>query len=652
MRQFLNFVKWLSAKIRTLMGKAEGKIANQETKKISSPKALKKFFTFAGISFVSTILIVTMMSKTDFVGRGLEDFKKQKGVKFGVSRPDTSKKIDVIDPLERFEGTETKEQQCQTLHEKVSSNEKLNRDEFILYKQCLAQEMIPGLTTQQKKALTALADPDSQLSEGARELLARAAAGEVTDPEELRLVNALTSSDPLARQVANKMLDPNTSEAEKKLLGDFLAGKVSREVAQGIVDGNGTKAIALNQAIKEGKNEEANKIREELKPKEAPMSSMPDNGALTNEQEAIKVALEDQENVLKEEKKRLDGYSQVVPKLEDKLSEGKPLTAGEQAILKDYKRTKDTVDLLEKQKSQTYADYQRIMSKINVKVGKSYSEFTQENPEIIDEYDPRAHIKPEPIVVKKEVVKKTPRITPSEYELIKAIKRARMSEDFEGSLYANVDPATFQQKEIVASAGSLGRMNPLKNYNLPLDLKIPAVVESSIFVSSNDSANRRVIAKILDNVYNPENNDILLPKGSKVVCTTGSFDVNTKLMQVSCSKVRVGKETLDVGFSIVDSTGKAGIPGGVLRTRYKHITAAVLTDFAAGVTEFFSRYAQQQMLQNGINNLSLTNSVTGGAFQGLSAGLTKIAETLTQDLQNSPDIFFSPEGIKLILIPN
>jgi len=656
-KQVLNLLNWLSSKLKIFLGKAEGALASPESKKIGSPKQIKKMFVIIGLSFLSTVVVITMMTKTNFIGKGLEDFKKQKGVKFGVTRAEVARSTEVIDPLERFDVTESKEQQCSALHERVLANEKLNRDEYIIFKQCLANGSIPGLSATQKKVLQTLANPDEELSSGARALLIRAASGEI-DPnsEEGRLVNALTSDDPFAKQVANKILDPNTSDAEKKLLTDYLEGKISKEVASAAMNGGLQQALALNKAIKDGDDDAAGKIRTELALKEQqanPMSSV-NSDAMTNEQEAIKAALEDQEIIIAEERRRLQGLSPAIQNIEAKLQRGEKLTPGEESVYKDYKKVKTAVDLLEKQRAQTYADYQKIMSRIQVKVGGEYSKFSSENPEIIEEYDPRAVKTAEQIITKKEKLTTRSRITPSEYELIMAIKRARSQgeeDDFEASLYPNTDPATFQQKEIQATAGSLGKMNPLKNYNLPPDLKIPTVVESAVFVSSNDSANRRVIAKILDNVYNPENNDILLPKGSKVICTTTSFDVNTKLMQVGCSKVRVGNETLDIGFNLVDSTGKSGIPGGVLRTRHKQITAAVLTDFAAGVTEFFSRYAQQQMLQNGINNLSLTNSTTGAAFQGLSGGLTKIAETLTQDLQNAPDIFFSPVGIKMVLIP-
>lgn len=658
MKFIFSNLRRLGSVVKKVIGKSQSKLVDPQSKKIASPSKVKKMAGIVLASFTLTIILVTVLTDNTFVGNGMGDFQKQKGVRFGVTRVNTDNSVNAIDPLENFNANElSMEEQCNALHERVKNSENLSDTEYEVFKKCLRNNTIIGLTDQQKKALNALANPNSNLSPAAKALLGKVADGSIDpDSEEGKIAAALMSNDPLARQVAEKLLDPNLSDAERQMLVGYLDGKVSPDVAKGLLNqdaGVRTKALALNDAIKSGKHVEAEKLRNAITEASPQVrQSVEDNGAAQNEAEAMKVALDDMSDELSKLKQALSGFSLQIPKIESKVSNNQPLTAGEQAVYKDYNDTKTKTELLETAKQQAHADYQRLLSKVPANVGNAYADYNSENREIIDEYDPRANFKPEPVVKKTEVVKKVSRITATEYELIKSIRAARMSDDYEGSLYPNTNPTTFNQKEMVASAASSGRMSPLKNYNLPLDLRIPCVVETEIFVSSNDSSGRRVLCTVLDNIYNPENNDILIPKGSKAIGVTAAFDANTKLMQVSFSKVRVGKENYDIGFSLIDATGRQGIQGGVIRTRNKRITAAVLTDFAAGVTQFFSQYAQQRMLQNGVNNLSLANSVVGASFQGVSTGLTKIAETLTQDLQNSPDIFYSPAGMKMILIPN
>lgn len=659
MRFFVSTLKKLGTLVQKLISKSQEKVSNSGSKKIGSPAKIKKISLIVFASFALTIVFITILTKTEFVGKGMEDFQKQKGVKFGVTRVSADNSVNAIDPLANFNAGElTLEQQCTEMQDRLKDGKSLSTDEYTIFKKCLKENVLFSLSDLQKKAFDALANPDSDLSPQAKELMGKVAAG-LVDPDsaEAKIAANLLSNDPLKREVANKLLDPNISDEERRLLTSYLDGKVGPEVARGLLNPDPevrTKAVTLQDLIQKGKHVEAKKAIADLQNYEPKQdnSKSKDNGSQANELEAAKVALEELENDVRKGKEELGNYGTQIKYIENKVAQGNPLTPGETSIYDNYKRKKEEVELLEKTRDQTHADYQRIYSKINMNVGNQYSSYGEENREIIDEYDPRQNLKQEPEIKKTEVVTKVSKVTPSEYELIRSIKSARMSDDYEGSLLPNVSGTTFTTKEMIASASSSGRISPLKNFNLPLDLKVPCVIETELFVSSKDASGRRVICNVLDNVYNPENDEILIPKGSKAIGITSGFDAETKLMQVSFSKVRVGKENFDIGFSLVDGTGRQGLLGGVLRTRNKRVTAAVLTDFAAGVTQFFSQYAQQRMLQNGVGQLNLTNSVTGAAFQGLSTGLTKIAETLTQDLQNSPDIFYSPAGMKMHLIPN
>lgn len=661
MRMIFGLINKCGAFLQKMTGRAEEKFADPESKKISDPKKIKTFVIAMSIALIATIVAVSLMNEKDLIGNGIKDFEKQKGVKFGISRAKNEDKIGQLDAFDKIEQGESQSPYdiCNSLHEKVKGASKLNATEYETFKKCLNDGTIYGVDAKQRKALEMLGNPEENLTQEEMNLLQEVANGTL-DPnsERAKIADALMSDDSLRKGAAQKLLDPTTSQEDRDLYNQFLNGKLPREVVEGMLSEDpsvreAAKKLASQLSDPNAPKAETDKARSQLGDANL-NNTIANNGtiadpavaeAVSQKINAMEQASSDMGQDLTDKDNLNKALEKAVKDIEGKRARGEELNDEDKALLDQHKELKKQSEDMKARLKQTQDEIINLKKRLASLPNDMYKTYESEDGEIVEEFDTRKKI------VRKPIIKKTERrVSPSEYQLVQKIKSIRRSGDYEASLLPNMDTASFGV-EILAKAISSTPLNPLANYNLAPDLKIPCVIESASWVSSADAAGRRIICRIADNVYNPENDQILLPKGSRAIGVTSGFDPNTRLMTVNFTKVRVGTKTHDIGFILVDSTGKQGLPGGVLSTRNKKITAAVLTDFAAGITQFFATQAQYQLALNGANSMNIVNSVTGAGFQGLSSGITKIAETLTQDLQNSPDVFFSPAGMKMILMP-
>ncbi len=646
-------------------GKITDKLEDKETGTIMNPNTLKSVTVAAAVSIFLAMSIVALIDGEENVRGGLDKFEKEKEPKFKISKPQLPKNINLDDPLANIEGDdlfsdEVTISECEELLSKVKNEKLLTELERKRFDDCLDQGMFPELSEQQKKVLRMLADPDSELSPETKKFLTDFVNGVIAeDDPRLDYIPGLLSSDPLVKKAAAKLIDGDLSEAEKKALEDFIKGKGNRDIVESLLDGTPEEranALKAAEAALNGDDEKAQALVKKLNGEELTdeefeeiKGELGDNKTeqLKNLGERIKKKKE-QASVLKSE---IDQIRDALKKkgVFNKLAEGKPLTPEEQALFDQYnekrKKLKELEESLARDLSQ-YKDLAMDLKRDLQAAGISTSDFESAVTKFVTE-------KPK---VKKDIIidSQGRQIPASEYRLLQKLKRQRelaSQNGFEAGLSFNVSPSkVLQDSELNVGQMVVWQREGLKNYNLPMDLRVPAVVESSTYVSSDDSANRRVIIRLLDNIYDPETNDILFSKGSKSVCLTQNFDVSTKLMQLSCNKLISGYKTFDIAFSVMDHTGKMGIPGGVLDTRGKKITSAMLTEFAAGVVDFFATFSQQQQLANG--GLNIQQALTGASLSGAGAGMQKISEALVQDLQNSPSLFYSPKGLKVILMPN
>lgn len=653
---FLEYAKKFSDLVLRKTGE---KIVTRTDKKIGTEKQVKRFIMAIASGFVGAMFILMFMDNSVLMGRGYKDFEKQKGTKFGIAE---SKEIfqgenvglQGLDSFVEEASSQTnpfqKEMTCNNLHEKVKSGIKLSSTEFTVFKDCLDSGTITGLSQAQRKALERLADPNSDLTEAERNLLEKLAKGELKEgSDEFKIAQALLSDDPFDREVARKLLDPNLSEEERKALLGYLDGTVPREIAEGLLsDDPAIRAKALEAYRSNDPNvlKELQNMLAEKRLARGENLTEDDFKKIKEMQESIGNEIAEVESEIADLENTIRNLQPLYDNAIAKRNAGIPLTPEEEAIIKAYEDAVQRLAVLRAKKESLYARLNRIKTLVASALDKASYIHLGMDFSSIEEYEP-------PKAPKITLENKTAvnRISPSEYELIKRIAKARRGNDFDGSLHPNIPMSAYNGQEIKVDAMNSARLSGLKNYELDPTLKIPCETRTEILVTKKDSADRRIVCVFLSHVYNPKTGSILIPKGARAIGRTQDFDSNTELMKVIFDKVTFGSERMDIGFMLVDANGRQGLPGRVMSTRNKKITSAILTEFASGVVQYFSRQAQLNLAQAGASNLNLTTSMVGATYSGLSGGLSEIAKIITQDLQDSPDIYFTPVGHKLHLTP-
>lgn len=644
--RFLNFCSGIVNKIKSTI---DENLSDGDSGKILDPKKLKTVVIGIIISFVVAMLVIALTASDEATRDGLDRFQKEIKPKFAVSNVATKKldtgkdlHIQLEDDFLKNENQELlppTQEECEDLVKKAQEGPLVNEFDRKRLEDCLNDNIIP-LTDKQKEALRMLSDPNSKLSPEARKLLKDFIDGKIdeNDPR-MKLIDALTSGDPNKIKAADKILGGNLTDEERKMLEEFLDGKRSLEDIQDLLsdDPEALKRFRKNKLLEEGVKG---------KNKTEKLKNLKDRISARQEQ-------------INAKKSKLDDLRKELAKrgVFKKLQDGTPLTDEEKELFDRYNNiTKELKSLEENQKqdAELYGQLSESLRRDLINAGMDVPKTDSKISEILK--SPR-YRKNKSRKVEKYYDSKGREISPREYKLLMAAKK-RLAElakkeaesGFDSNLTYNID-ASKLLKDTKQNASNLvvWQKAPIQNFNLPYDLKVPVVLESDIFVSSTDSSNRRVILRLLDNIYSPDTNEILFAKGSRVVGLTQGFDVNTRLMQVSITKLIQGTKQIDIGFIVADASGKVGIPGGVRDTRGKKITAAVLTEFAAGVVDFFANFGQQQQILNG--TATFQGAATNAAFSGASAGLSRISESLVQDLQNAPSLFYAPKGMKLIIQP-
>jgi hypothetical protein len=668
--KFLNWLTETAKKFSDFILKKLGKKLNKDgSKKFGTEKEVKKVILSIGAGFMIVLTLMVFSEDNTIIGSGFKEFEKQKGVKFGIAESRgifSGQEIslegleapqDIYAPREGvLNDTLQQEMACSNYHDKVRSGVKLSQTEFMAYQDCLDKGLVRGLTEDQRKAYKMLADPNANLTAEERALISKLASGEL-DPnsDEYKIAKALMSDDPFEREVARKLLDPNLSPEERATLLGFLDGTVPREVAEGLLSKDPNvkaTAMAAAEAIKKGANSpEAQKALQNLRSKLAEEKlaqgtelSPEEVEALQQEQERLGKANVAEKAQLAEKERFMDSIKDAFERAMAKAARGETLTPEEEAIIASYKKAQEEIEALKTSIAQKELRLKQIRNLAMDAIEKGAMTGFGSNLGSLQEYEP-------PKEVEVEVVNRKNTISPSEFELIRRMAKSRRGTDFDGSLFPNLPPEAYNGAELKAESMNSARLSDLKNYNLDPTLKIPCETRTELLVSKDDAGGRRVVCVFLDNVYHPLTNAVLIPKGAKAVGETTTFDSNTELMAINFTQVVSGTQRIQINFMLVNAMGRQGLPGRVMSTRNKKITAAVITEFVSGVVQYFSRMAQVNIAQAGATNLNLMTNIMGSTSLAVQSGLSEVTKAIASDLQNSPDIFYTPMGHQLHLMP-
>lgn len=647
------------------------KLKDPKTGKLSgvNPSSIPKILMFTTLTFFVIIVLIKVFTSTREVSGGIDDFKKEFAPKDAINlrtEDRFSSQNDIVAALNQFDNP------LQNLKTDSDSTNFLTSDLPLSASECL--ELIEKMKINAK----------------------------LSDVETLK-ANQCLEENPMGLsaedvQLAKKMIDPSISEAEKKFLADALAGKLSpeeRAVALALAGDDAEKARQASEAIKSGNPEliaalgkqlNNEPLTDEEKQLLAGLGSgsgsgvSKDFGTSFNDSGSTSSGGGDAETILKtitqevanreqdiKEKENELGRQQIqAANAADKISQGKDLTGNETRSLQNFTQSKQE---LEKLKA-IQEERKKELAKRWVRMQKTLSESTATIGQILPsgvfiEYEGEEvnckTVKPLPI--KRKVKKKAEMryvdidnrpLRPEEVEYIKILKKKAG----DGTLAKN-DAANFLG-DLGQPAGSMGDQQAvdiaqlfafkdatLKQFEISPDTKIPAVLETQILVTDK-GASQQIRIRVLDDIHDSENNNIVIPKGALALAMTSSgFDADNGIMNITIDKISFGGKTIATKMVVGSGDGQMGLRGEVRDTQWKYLAGAFITSFTGGALGYFS----QQIIQPFQASTNAGQALTGSALAGSAEVLNRLAEIYSSKLQSAPKVFFVPANVPLVLFP-
>ena len=536
------------------------------------------------------------------------------------------------------------------------------------------------------------------LTPSEKDLLRRFMNGQVPiDSPDYEIAQGLLSSDPIKRDLARNILAARdlgradiADALTKKLQGEELTpeeadlvanldGEALREAAQAMRDGDEALANAL---MKTATGEELSDAEKELLGVRGELGDIP-TGV---DKEALARALADE---IARRQAEMDALKEALARAQaaareaaERLAKGLPLTPEQQAALQRYadlqKQLADLQKRLQAQRDRLanlLTGMQSTIDQIGIDIQTLYpSGMTVEEAEWTKCKD----IKPLILVRKAKPVKKTIRrkrglvgpdgkeLTPEQTRIVRLMRKKRAAElaekerlekellnplggdqDFLAGQNAALNTQLAQGGANQGGARALivSENTSLKPFQLAPDLSIPGLLLTRILVTDKGSG-QKVRVKVLADVYDLSGK-IVIPRNSIAFGRTGSFDVDTGIMNITLDTVSVGGKPVDVALAMGSADLTPGLKGEVRDTRGKLLLGTFISSFTAGAVGAIS----QNFIAPFQDSELLSDTLTGAGLQGTAEIAQRIAELYAGDLQNAARVYYAPANIRVILSP-
>lgn len=665
-----------------------------------NPKTLRNLaITAVGVFFLGILLIQIFGGSTSIPG-GLEDFRKEMSPKLGVGESEQNyKSVFGDDPLQALnnlkgapdpladlkgggstdasgnptvnaDGTpaEPSISECLDLIEKLKNGTVLQGDEKARADLCI-EKNIAQLSAEELAAVKQLLRDD--LSQAERDALRKFLSGEL-DPDSLEgkivkaMVDAAKAGDQAALQDARNALaaleaknqelaeallkksqDDPLSDRENSLISSFLQKLGSSTTAgSDTIQGADREATAKNLAADIAAREaEIKALAEELARAQAA-------AARAGEKIAKGLALTPEEQAAIRKLTELQARQAELAKLQE---------ARRQALANLMRQLQQTLAQVTVTMQQAYP------SGISVEMDESLIDCNKVKPLPFKRVAKKGSGKGVSKPGSKEVwlTGDGEPLTPDKIKLVQLYRKKKAEEGKTRASITNplgeragdgmgigekLDVAQVLGEEganIDISALTVFADKSLKSFNLTPDMKIPAILDSEILISDKGQG-QLVRVRIIDDVHNPENGQIVIPKGAIAMATTNGFDPDTGTMDLNFEKVTIGSgKIVQVKLSVGSADGTMGLKGQVRDTRGKFLLGAFITSFTAGALNWFS----QSVIQDYITQTDAGNALLGASLQGGSDVMNRIAEMYAGDLQNAAKVFYVPRKIPVVLFP-
>lgn len=654
--------KWFDTIVAKFWGKAHSDVSGKI--KGISPDKLTSILKVIGVIIIIILIAISFTKPDDKITGGLKNFETESTPSSGVESRFDSRSLDgdidkalnsgLNTPVEMgtapntggsvfdsvVAGSSSSLSECLELIDKMKTGVKLTDTEAVKSKQCLEENPM-GLTDAEKKFAEKMLDPN--LTDAERKFLGDALAGKLT-PDQLAVAEALASGDPEKARLASEAINSGNPDLITAL-GRQLNNEPLTPEQQALLDTLGKSSGTAKDGVSTSTVGTA-----------SPTVNIPkdlEDTALSIQERDKKIEdLQKEQNLARTEAKDLS----------DKLGEGTDLSKNEIDRLQQIAENKKTLETLKKVQAEEKARLAEQMRKIKEALGRTSATVGQISPTgVFIEYEGEdVDCKPKPFVKKKA---KTPKVSfvdfdnrplrPEEVEFIKLLrKKGGKSEDkdltsaFIGNLGEPLSVARNGEAQLVdVNQLKFFTDQGLKGFELSADLRVPAILESEILVSDKQGP-AIVRLKIIQDVYD-NNNVLVIPKNSVAIASTGSFDADTGIMNISIEKVVVGGKTITTRFTLGSADGSSGLKGQVRDTTGKYLLGAFIPAFAGSALSYFSQSQVQPYLQS----TSANQVLTGSALAGSAEVMNRIAELAASKMLNAAKIYWVPRGIPVVLYP-
>jgi hypothetical protein len=646
----LGVLTFINGKMSSIGLKVVSKITDSDGKLIGiGPDNFKKFL-IGFIAVLSVFLVILKTSTKQTEKSVIESYKKDLQSNSGITPRELPKVVDtdsfefppdlnvdnglgvvgpnkvgsgIDDPSKPVPATEVKR-----LLDKLKNGEELTSDERKALNKAIAENN-PAMTPYE-----------------------RGLVKQILDHPEDKAINA----------VLLKVLKGEASEEEKRM-ADNLLKMTPKERA--------LAAAASAIADPDKRDEALKQINDSIKDREENAKSTTSSSSKTPGDAAAQLtqSISDRKKIIDQISADLAAAKEETKRIANKIASGQQLTPTEAAAMNKAMTSQATQDKLKKEQDADQkallgiADgYQNTIMQMVTAAGREMPSSVQmfkisdlpESAAVVDKSAPKSMIKGQN---GKKLAKEDELFVQFYRKSLIEFSRARKrlfgtdSNSFEGLELATPAKETNKPEmsalNIFSSSGSA-----LNVRHFTPDMRIPAILDSEIFVSSGGTSNadsQTVLIKTLIDIYDPLTEELVAEAGSTIVGVTGEFNANTGVMKIQMTDVVVGPgKTEKIAFNVGSGDGSMGLKGQVYDTTGKWILGTFVSSFSSGFLSALSRNFVQP-LQNSTNLAqAVVMSPTAG---GISETADKISQYYAGNLMNAAKIFYCPSRVQVVLYP-
>lgn len=173
-------------------------------------------------------------------------------------------------------------------------------------------------------------------------------------------------------------------------------------------------------------------------------------------------------------------------------------------------------------------------------------------------------------------------------------------------------------------------------------VRLLADLDDDIWCSDKNYSEYTVMARLRQDAVEIDSGNVVLYKGSLIFGKISSINSGIDTATVVFDRAQVGAKIVKIKIT-------TQIRGTIKETRGEQITAAIITEMAASISDGIKEQGDNEL--DAISNPTIVDKVNNATTGAIGSGLNKLAQVISGDLQNASRIYHARKGTKLVLNP-